>query len=731
MLISLTEISRYLARCFPVKLFVAIKKELALPVVLCSALLLFTLWFEPAGAQRSQALTAGDLPNLQLYYITRIPPSQWELQGALAAADFERLLLRHQHFGREFRDWGKVAHGDREYRAEDFDRLSSPDLIKAVLGSGGLEVKQASTTIVMMSQYRYLLPLLVKNEHTQAESLKVQTPFRTYDLVLPAQSVRGFCLNLNGDQVGTSRAKIVLASGTARQEMELTFEIRATGNLRVRLIDQNSQPAAARVYLTGSDGLAHMPIGAAQRIGLTNGEYFFHSGENFEAVLPEGQALIQAVRGIEYAPVEVRADIKAGQTQTIDLRLDHRFPLYKEGWYSGDAHVHANYVNNETIDADEIELQVSAEGLDHANLMVANSYGSVIHDARFFEGKPHRLSQGHRILYWNEEMRNRALYGHMSFFNLKQLVHPLFTGFPGTPNFEDYPPNYVQAQKAQLQKGAVTYVHPAHQPNFRGTGAVGAKEFPVDLALGQVDALDVLNNFNEKASMELWYRALNCGFRCAISAGSDSMTNLMMMTIPGAHRVYVNVPGKFSYDGWVEHYKKGMSFATNGPMLRFSVNGKSPGQDLLLSSQKPATVKIEVEARSIVPMDRLEIVVNGSVVAVQEKAEKEGELRLTREIQLERSSWVAARVLGPPHRLVLNDEHVFAHTGPVYCYFGDEPIRSAADANFWIDWIDQLIASVNERGIFATPEKHAEVIQLFRKAQNVYRERESRVEAHR
>ena len=100
---------------------------------------------------------------------------------------------------------------------------------------------------------------------------------------------------------------------------------------------------------------------------------------------------------------------------------------------SGDAHIHANYINNELVGVDDIHLQVSGEGLDVANLMVANSGGAIVHDERFFEGKPHAVSRGSRILYWNEEMRNRRLYGHMSFFNLKELVYPLYTGFPGTP----------------------------------------------------------------------------------------------------------------------------------------------------------------------------------------------------------------------------------------------------------------------------------------------------------
>src|SRR5439155_682156 len=115
----------------------------------------------------------------------------------------------------------------------------------------------------------------------------------------------------------------------------------------------------------------------------------------------------------------------------------------------------------------------------------------------------------------NEEMRNRGLYGHMCFFNLKTLVRPLYTGFPDTPYADDYPANYTLAEDAQKQGGAVTYAHPGYGADLE---RASARELPVDLALGRIDAMDVLSNNPEDVGMELWYHLLNCGFRLAISA---------------------------------------------------------------------------------------------------------------------------------------------------------------------------------------------------------------------
>ena len=499
------------------------------------------------------------------------------------------------------------------------------------------------------------------------------------------------------------------------------MDIRPKGKLKVNLIGSDGEPAAARMYLSGSDQLAYMPLGATQRIMPRTGEFFFYARGGFEVLMPEGETTVEAVGGLEFVPIRKTVNVQAGKTTVLEMKLDHHFPLYKQQWYSCDSHIHANYFENEVVTLDDISLQVAGEGLDIANLMVANSSDDHVHDMQFFEGKPHSSSHGRKVLYWNEEMRNRILYGHMSFFNLKELVYPIFTGFPGTENPDDYPPNYVQAKKAKEQGGVVTYVHPAAGSTFARVGLGGAQEYPVDIVLGQVDALDVLSNTLEPPAVELFYRTLNCGLHCAISAGTDCFTNMMMYFVPGTQRVYVHVPGEFTYQKWIDNYRKGVSFATNGPILSFSVNGELSGANLRLSRQGGhVTIHVKAEVQSLVPVEKLEIVVNG-VVAVSEPVGDGRSLRIERDLPLERSAWIAARVWGPAHRLIPDDPQAFAHSSAVYCRLNDEPIGSATDALFWADWIEQLMGRVRERGVFSTPDRRESVIRLFSEAQAKYR----------
>jgi hypothetical protein len=285
-------------------------------------------------------------------------------------------------------------------------------------------------------------------------------------------------------------------------------------------------------------------------------------------------------------------------------------------------------------------------------------------------------------------------------------VEPLYTGTPRTPFPDDYPPNYNQAKAARAQGGAVTYAHPGYSAaidNF------SARELPVDLALGEVDAMDVMSNNPEEFAMENWYRLLNCGFRLAISAGTDSFTNVADHYVPGGHRVYVHT-GALTYDKWIAGYKQGRSFATNGPMIFLKVNGKEPGDEISLPAGRHR-LRVSVEMQSPVSKeDRLELIVNGQARPV------------SKEIEIDRGSWIAARVMGPWRRSILNDTAAFAHTSPVYVRVGGQLARSPADARFWAEWIDQVIARTIARGGLKDEAKRAEVAALFRKAQAIYAE---------
>ncbi len=654
--------------------------------------------------------------------------------GPLNYLDMVRLLLRregdfHLPLTRHFRAWRRVD------QAEPWT-LDFPHVLKVHLGKAGIDVVAKPSRLRLGVHEVYNLPLVVQSDLDSPTDLKVIATLNgegPTDRWTCGPGATYVSLNLLPKTIGKTEVQIRFYAGQdlppegsppesrVGAETSLPAEVVGWGTLRLHTVEGGS-PVVARTYVRGSDGLAYAPAGAngdatLSRITWTAGDYYFYSRGDHEIRLPEGPARLEAVRGIEYRPVNETVEIRAGQTTDATLELRRHSDLAAEHWYGGDVHIHANYNNHEFITPRDVKIQVLGEDLNVANLVVANSVDEHIHDEQYFEGKPHQLSDPTHILYWVEEMRNRGLYGHMCLTGLKALVKPLYTGFEDTPYPHHYPPNHVQALEATRQGGAASYAH----PGYRFTSdpkTMSARELPVDLALGSVQAMDVLSNSNEEEATPYWYRLLNTGLKCSISAGTDSFTNRRYHWIPGGHRVYVYTGGPLEYQAWVDNYRAGRSFATNGPILRFTVNGKLPGTELAL--QPGDKVQVEASATCIVPMNRLEVIMNGEVVATAVAEGDKLAVELSKELQVDSGAWLAARVRGGFHRYVVNDTYLYAHSSPVYCTVAGRRVALKEDGAFSVNWIDQLIAMVEKDGRFASAAQKQEVVALFRKGRAYY-----------
>lgn len=645
---------------------------------------------------------------------------QLDAIGEVGFGDMVRILMRRRSNADAFR---KLR--DRfTFPVREMNTIQTPDSFRAEINATGLTWRNRPERFAIAAGHTFNLPIIVTNSGAPVglqAGFTGTTTGSSFSSQLAAGTA-GYFLRVVESKPGAAHGRLTLRAGGRELAADVSFDVRPLVNLHVQLVDEAGRPTAARVYLTGADGLAYVPRGQISRITAMSAEYYFHGEDAFDMDLPAGRTTIEATRGPEYEVVSQSVDLAPGKPASVRVALKRWENMAAKGWYSSDAHIHANYTadHHQVINAEDVRRQAHAEDLNNANLMVANSSTAFIHDAQYFEGRPNALSTRNYILYWNEEMRNEGPYGHMSFFNLKSLIYPLYTGNRNTPNWEDYPANYTQAAAAEQQGGAVTYVHPAVAPTFEGVGGVGARELPVDLALGQVDAMDVMSNGDEIASMELWYRLLNCGFRLAISAGTDSFTNVVDHYTPGGSRVYVHSGRDLRYDEWVAAYKRGRSFASNGPIVTLTVDGKEPGDEIRFPARSTQKVRVRATLHTQVPVDKFEVVVNGKPVLSRDAA-RGNQLSIDEEVPLAHSSWIAARAIGPWHRLVLNDIQAFAHTSPIYVNFGDERVASGEDARFWIAWIDKLIALVNQRGQFSTPERRQEVVDLFRRGQEVYR----------
>jgi hypothetical protein len=646
---------------------------------------------------------------------------QYDVEGEVGFGDIARILLRRRTNGELIRQLR-----DRfTFKVQDVESLQTPDVFRAEYAGGKLFWRSTPPVrFIAASSRTSNVPLIISNRDTT--ELAVAAVYKGMSMqsaapgiLVPGGKAVAVILRAVETMTGPVEGALSLQYAGGEIQAAVRFEIRPLVPLRVRIVDEMGRPTIARVYLTGSDGLAYAPVGSSARITAMSAEHYFHAEEQFEIELPAGETLIEATRGQEYRLASARPVLVPGTPAEVTLKLDRWTHMASQGFWSADVHIHANYTSphHQVISPRDVRLQVTGEDLNYGNMMVANSGGAFIHDRHYFEAKPHRLSSAEHFIYWNEENRSSA-YGHMCFMGLTKLVEPFYNGFKDTPYWDDYPANYGLAQQVFDQGGAVSYAHPGMFPNFE---RASIKELPVDLALGQQTAMDVLSNNDENATTQMWYRLLNCGFRVAISAGTDAFTNVADHYSAGGGRVYVHIGPKFDYRAWLKAFREGRSFASNGPVITFKVNDKNPGEEIQI--EKPAELTVQATVQTQTPLDSVQVIVNGRSVHSEPAAGKKI-IDVKHTLRVDASSWIAVRALGRSHRLILNDTAAFAHTSPVYVTVARQPVRVAEDVTFYRDWVERLIERTETRGRFKRPEDKAEVLALFRKALAFYRSAE-------
>jgi hypothetical protein len=426
---------------------------------------------------------------------------------------------------------------------------------------------------------------------------------------------------------------------------------------------------------------------------LTSGVGHFYARNEGELTLPAGKFVVQVWHGPEYFVQKQELEIAAGSTRELTLALERWSDMHGRGWFSGENHIHANYGYGAWHnDPRTIREQCEGEELHVGNVVVANSDGDGVFDRQYFLGRPDPLSVPRTIIYWNEEFRS-TIWGHLTLGSLSQLVEPIFTGFKETTNPWDVPSNADVADRTHVQAGMVSYTHPAANPDSLYDGAYTAKGLPVDAALGRIDTMDVMGPGYE-ASLRLWYRLLNCGFRLPAAAGTDVFLNRITSYPPGWGRCYVKVTNGLRYAEWMRGQKAGRSFITTGPMLEWTADGREPGDTLRLDAARK--VRVRARASSQFSMKSLEVVVNGLVVSTNFVADSDRDWVLDREVKLEHAGWLAVRCASANLSFPVGSTLV-AHGNPIYVQMPHHPLDSSTNGEYFLAWIDRLEADLKRR----------------------------------
>jgi hypothetical protein len=436
----------------------------------------------------------------------------------------------------------------------------------------------------------------------------------------------------------------------------------------------------ARVRIRDGSGKDHIAPDSVV-VSIAQDRWFACSGQ-IRVRIPAGKALIRVERGTEYRPAIQTVRIKAGQTLRHKVELERWINMRKHGYASGENHLH--------VPVDRLSAMLAAEDLDFGTSL--SWWNGPTFDIPPEQDWVRDLQFGDKTIptsVYDAEVEHS--WGAVYLIGLRRPMN-----IPSNSRRSNLP--FVQTARRQ---GALI----CYQAGW-------SREVLVDTLLGYVDVVNICNNnfhrhkyqprkhysnllnvegFPEypntpagmiKMNFETYYRLLNCGLRLAAGAGSATGAKT---TPVGYNRAYVRARPHPTLHQFLEAWREGRNFVTNGPMLFLQTDqNQCPGDTIALPGVGD-TVSFQVTAHSEQPLRSLELVANGKVVGKANIGPKQHEAKLSLSLPIEEGTWIAARCTEEDQ--LLSDEQLsrysrggslpeepcrlrFAHTSPIYVTVG-------------------------------------------------------------
>jgi len=530
-----------------------------------------------------------------------------------------------------------------------------------------------------------------------------------------------------------------------RNDVDILFTCRPSVDVTLRVLDEYGKPTTGSIIIRDAQG--HVYPSQAKRLAP---DFAFHpqvyraDGEKIK--LPAGEFDVEFTRGPEYLVKHQRVKVEPGRQQTFTFRLERWIDLAKLGWYSGDHHIHAagcmHYESpTQGVLPEDMIRHILGEALNVGSVL---TWGPCYYyQKQFFEAKDNQLSTADNLMRYDVEVSGfpSSHTGHLVLLRLKEQ------DYPGAKVIEDWPTWDLPILKwAKAQGAIVGFAHsgwglavktdklPNYElPKFDG---IGANEYVVDVAHGAVDFISTVDT-PSVWELNIWYHTLNCGFRTRISGETDFPC--IYGERVGLGRSYVKLDEKLNYDRWTDGVRDGRAYVSDGKshLIDFRANGLlvgTSGSEVKLG--KPETVrvtakvaarldeqpneairKLRYDEKPYWELERarigntrevpVEVILNGRPVA-RKNILADGSLHeLTFDVPVERSSWVALRILPS------------SHTNPIFITVGGEPIRTSRTSAEWcLKAVDQCWS---QKAPKISAKERAEAEQAYELARQVYR----------
>lgn len=553
-----------------------------------------------------------------------------------------------------------------------------------------------------------------------------------YDATEPRWSPDGRRIAYVSNQGGNTSLWVLDVPGGGPRQVEVADRqwLRPTGDLEIAVTDADGASLPARVSVIGADDRGWTPADALRhaddafdRAERSFEPTYFHSPGSSRLEVPAGAYTVEVWRGPEYDPVRRQVSVAEGQPTRVTVALERIAEPEADGWYSGDLHVHMNYGGAYAVDPELLIRQAAAEDLDVVENTVVNKEQRVPDIAAFRTDRDPASTPGNHLFHGQEF--HTSLWGHSALLGLQEhFLLPDYAAYVNTPAASPYPHNAAAFDLAHAQGAIVGYVHPFDSvPDPTDRSVPLNHELPVDVALGKVDYLEVVGFSDHLATAEVWYRLLNCGFRLPAGAGTDAMTNFASLRGPvGTNRTYVKVDGDFHHRAFLDGVRAGRTVATNGPLLTLSIGDAGIGDEIELPA---GTHRLRVTGtlRSAVPVDHLQLVRNGEVVAELPLAVDRRSAEVDETVEVDASGWYTLRAWSEQARHPVLDIYPFGTTSPIWVTVDGQPVRSAEAAAYFDAWIARLEETAEASDAWNTETEREAVLESLARAREVMRER--------
>ncbi len=514
---------------------------------------------------------------------------------------------------------------------------------------------------------------------------------------------------------GQRSAKIAMDVGQGTQDIGfrndilVAFRIAPTRAISLRVRDEHGEPGVASLLFRDRQGRVYPNPSKRLEPDFPFQQHVYRfDGE--EIRLPAGYYTVEYGGGPEFHTRTLEFPVSAEGPLDIAVQLQRWIDPSAYGWWSGDHHVHASgcaHYKNPTEGVGPLAMlrQILGENLNIGSVLTWGP--SWYFQKQFFSSFDHPLSRARRVMHYDVEVSGfpSSHAGHLVLLGLKE------DDYPGTTRIEEWPSWDLPVLQWAKSQGAVTgfshsgwglQVSAESLPSYEmpGFDGIGANEYIVDVTHpGVIDFLSAVDTpyFWE---MNIWYHALNVGFRTRVSGETDFPC--IYQERVGLGRSYVKLD-ELTYAGWVEGIRRGAAYVSDGKshLMDFEVGEIALGSGAPeLKLAEGGTVEVTVRAAAMLPrhpdprfdglrpdekpywdVERaripgtrdvpVELVVNGRVRdSTTIRADgRIHELEFSAEIA--RSAWVALRI------------PMSSHTNPVFVTVGGEPIRASRRSAEW------------------------------------------------